>query len=119
MTWWSEYSAAPRFVLAKLAIRCRFVDRFVGPEPPPMCQANGSLLVTPPFPVPVPASPVPRLQRYYEGATTSRANPVPYGFGSGPHMPLRVRVRQGAPDELGGTSSGLEHLFSRRSVPGM
>jgi len=30
MTWWSEYSAAPRFVLARLAIRCRFVDRFVG-----------------------------------------------------------------------------------------
>src|SRR5438067_3595890 len=34
MTWWSEYSAAPRFVLAKLAIRCRFVDRFVGSRVP-------------------------------------------------------------------------------------
>jgi len=34
MTWWSEYSAAPRFVLAKLAIRCRFVDRFVGSRAP-------------------------------------------------------------------------------------
>src|SRR5205823_5482979 len=30
MTWWSAYSAVPRFVLAKLAIRCRFVDRFLG-----------------------------------------------------------------------------------------
>src|SRR5208337_2777670 len=30
MTWWSEHSAVPRFVLATLAIRCRFVDRFVG-----------------------------------------------------------------------------------------
>jgi hypothetical protein len=30
MTWWSEHSAVPRFVLAKSAIRCRFVDRFVG-----------------------------------------------------------------------------------------
>ena len=34
MTWWSEYSAAPRFVLAKLAIRCRFVDRFMGSSVP-------------------------------------------------------------------------------------
>src|SRR6516162_7105776 len=34
MTWWSEYSAAPGFVLAKLAIRCRFVDRFVGSSVP-------------------------------------------------------------------------------------
>jgi hypothetical protein len=34
MTWWSEYNAVPRFVLAKLAIRCRFVDRFVGSRVP-------------------------------------------------------------------------------------
>ena len=34
MTWWSEHSAAPRFVLAKLAIRCRFVCRFVGSRVP-------------------------------------------------------------------------------------
>ena len=34
MTWWSEQSAVPRFVLAKLAIRCRFVDRFVGSSVP-------------------------------------------------------------------------------------
>jgi len=71
----------PRFVLAKLAICCRFVDRFVGPEPPPMCQANGSLLVTPPSLCRVPASPVPRLHRYYEGATTSRSRePGPLWF---------------------------------------
>src|SRR5215470_2994591 len=36
----------------------------------------------------------------------------------GSTRPSRVRVRQGAPDELGGSSLGLEHLFSRRSVPG-
>ena len=36
----------------------------------------------------------------------------------GPTRPSCVRVRQGAPDEIGGSSSGLEHLFSRRSVPG-
>ena len=34
MTWWSEHSAVPRFVLAELAIRCRFVDRFVGSRVP-------------------------------------------------------------------------------------
>ena len=34
MTWWSEHSAVPRFVLAKLAIRCRWVDRFVGSRVP-------------------------------------------------------------------------------------
>src|SRR5208337_1588854 len=30
MTWRSEHSAVPRFVFAKSAIRCRFVDRFAG-----------------------------------------------------------------------------------------
>src|SRR5271157_3041024 len=34
MTWWSEHSAVPRFVLAELAIRCRCVDRFVGSRVP-------------------------------------------------------------------------------------
>src|SRR3954453_15187407 len=37
----------------------------------------------------------------------------------GPTRPSHIRVRQSPPDELGGNSSGLEHLFSRRSVPGM
>jgi hypothetical protein len=34
MTWWSEYSAVPGFVLAKLVIRCLFVDKFVGSSVP-------------------------------------------------------------------------------------
>jgi hypothetical protein len=34
MTWLSNYSAALRLVLAKLAIRCRFVDRFGGSRVP-------------------------------------------------------------------------------------
>ena len=34
MTWWSEHSAVPRFVLANSAIRCRFVDRFAGSRVP-------------------------------------------------------------------------------------
>ena len=37
----------------------------------------------------------------------------------GPTRPSCVRVRRSAPDEPGGSSSGLEHLVSRRSVPGM
>ena len=57
MTWWSEYSAVLRFVLAKLAIRYRFVDRFVGSRVPSVCQVNGSLLMTPSFPPSGPGEP--------------------------------------------------------------
>src|ERR1700704_2776873 len=38
---------------------------------------------------------------------------------AGPTRPSRVRVRRSAPNERGGGSLGLEHLFSRRSGPGM
>jgi hypothetical protein len=34
MTWWREHNAVPGFVLAKLAIRCLFVDKFVGSRAP-------------------------------------------------------------------------------------
>jgi len=37
---------------------------------------------------------------------------------AGPTRPSCVRVRRSAPDELGGSSSGLGPLFSRRSLPG-
>jgi hypothetical protein len=36
----------------------------------------------------------------------------------GPTRPSRIRVRQGAPDQIEGSSSGLGHLFSRRSMRG-
>src|SRR6516162_86678 len=89
MTWWSEHSATPRFVLAKLAIRCRFVDRFVGQGPLPCVRSTVLYSWPPPSLRPVPASPVPRLPRYDEGATTSRrANPLAYGFGYGFHASL-------------------------------
>ena len=82
MTWWSEYSAVPRFVLAELAIRCRFVDRFVGSRVP--SHVSGQRLSTQrrlPSLDRVPVSPVPRLHRYYEGATTSRPRkPGPLWF---------------------------------------
>src|SRR5271156_1130111 len=82
MTWWSEHSAVPRFVLAELAIRCRCVDRFVGSRVP--SHVSGQRLSTqcrPPSLDRVPASPVPRLHQYYEGATTSRPRePGPLWF---------------------------------------
>ena len=37
----------------------------------------------------------------------------------GPTCASCVRGRRSAPDELGGSRSGLEHLISRRSLPGM
>src|SRR4051794_31115465 len=69
----------------------------------------------------VPASPVPRLHRYNEGATTSRSRePAPLWFRlQAPRAPPVFVYRRSAPDEPGGSSSGLEHLVSRRSVPGM
>ena len=48
----------------------------------------------------VPVSPVPRLFRYYETATTSRsARPSAYDFASGFRVCLVVRVRLCAPDD--------------------
>src|SRR5271165_723653 len=38
---------------------------------------------------------------------------------AGPTRPSCVRVRRSAPNERGGSSLGLEHLVSRRSMPGM
>jgi len=90
MTWWSEYSAAPRCVLATLAIRCRFVDRFVGSRVP--SRVSGQRFSThgafPPsvgsrrarFPVFIGTMKALRLP--------ARANLVPYGFGCRPHAPL-------------------------------
>src|SRR6516162_1134906 len=120
MTWWSEHSAVPRFVLAQLAIRCRFVDRFVGSRAPSHVSSQrfstrdaslpsaGSRRAR--FPVFIGTMKALRLP--------ARANPIPYCFGSGPHAPLPYSCSPSAPDGLGGSSSGLEHLFSRRSVPG-
>lgn len=85
-----------------------------------MCQANGSLLVTPPFPPPGPGEPgspsLSVLRRRYD-FPLAQTRFLMFSV-AGPTRPSSVRVRQGAPDELGGGSSGPEHLFSRRSVPG-
>ena len=90
MTWWSEHSAVPRFVLAKLAIRCRFVDRFAGFRVP--SRVSGQRFSTHDASLPSIGS---RRARFPDFIGTmkalrlpARANLVPYGFGSRPHAPL-------------------------------
>src|SRR6201981_2626365 len=121
MTWWSEYSAVPRFVLAKLAIRCRFVDRFVGSRVP--SRVSGQRFSTHDTFLPSVGSRRARFPVFIGTMKAlrlpARANLVPYGFGCRPTRPSCIRVRRSAPTERGGGSVGLEHLISRRSLPGM
>ena len=90
MTWWSEYSAVPRFVLAKLAIRCRFVDRFVGFRVP--SRVSGQLFSTHDTFLPSVGSRRARFPVFIGTMKAlrlpARANLVPYGFGCRPHAPL-------------------------------
>jgi hypothetical protein len=98
MTWWSEHSATPRFVLAKLAIRCWFVDRFVGFRAPSHVSdqrfsTRGALLPSAGsrqarFPVFLGTMKALRLPAH--------ANPLPYDFGYRLHAPLPVFVFAGA-----------------------
>ena len=122
MTWWSEHSAVPGFVLAKSAIRCRFVDRFVGSSVP--SHVSGQRFSTRGTSLPSVGSRRARFPVFIGTMKALRlpahANLVPYGFGSRSHACAScVRVRRSAPGESGGGSSGLEHLISRRSLPGM
>src|SRR6476660_608336 len=90
MTWWSEHSAVPRFVLAKSAIRCRFVDRFVGFSAPSHVSGQrvsprGTLLPSSGsrparFPAFLGTMGVLRLP--------ARAYLLPYGFGCRSHVHL-------------------------------
>src|ERR1700722_7401326 len=90
MTWWSEHSAAPRFVLAKLAIRCRFVDRFVGSRVPSHVSGQRFSTHGTFFPsvgsrcarFPVLVGPMKALR------LPARAYLVPFGFGHRPHACL-------------------------------
>ncbi len=70
------------------------------PRSPPVFPGNGSRPVAPPSLARVPVSPVPRGQRYYEGATTSCASPVAYLFRfRGPRdPPLFVLALAALPD---------------------
>jgi len=91
MTWWSEHSAVPGFVLAKLAIRCTFVDRFVGSRVP--SHVSGQRFSPRGTPLPSAGS---RPARFpvFSGTMKvlrlpARAYPLPYGFGHRPHVRLR------------------------------
>src|SRR5260370_4884322 len=90
MTWWSEYSAVPRFVLAKLAIRCRFVDRFVGSRVP--SRVSGQRFSTHDTFLPSVGSRRARFPVFIGTMKAlrlpARANLVPYGFGCRPHASL-------------------------------
>ena len=90
MTWWSEHSAVPGFVLAKLAIRCLFVDRFVGSRVPSL--VSGQRFSTHDASLPSAGS---RQAQFPVIISTMKAlrlpahaNLVPYSFGSKPHTLL-------------------------------
>ena len=122
MTWWSEYSAVPRFVLAKLAIRCRFVDRFVGFRVP--SRVSGQRFSTHDTSLPSVGSRRARFPVFIGTMKAlrlpARANLVPYGFGCRPHAPLLCSCSPKALLTSAEESSlGLGHLVSRRSLPGM
>jgi hypothetical protein len=86
-----------------------------------MCQVNGSLLVAPSFPPPGPGEPGSPsssvLRRCYD-FPPARARSLIVSV-TGPTHSSCLRGRRGAPDEFRGSPSGLEHLISRRSLPGM
>ena len=117
MTWWSEHSAVPRFVLANSAIRCRFVDRFVGSRVPSHVSVQRFSTHGAPL-----SSAGSRRARFpaIKGHTEAlrlpaRAFPLPYGFGHGAHAlllrscsPKRSRPARRSP-------SGLEQFMGRRS----
>ena len=87
-----------------------------GPEPPPVFQVNGSLLVAPPFPPSGPGEP---------GSPSSLVLQRRYDFPlaltwflmvsvTGPTRASYIRFRRSAPDDPGESWSGPEHLISRR-----
>jgi hypothetical protein len=122
MTWWSEHSAVPRLVLAKLAIRCRFVDRFVGSRVP--SRVSGQRFSPRGASLPSVGS---RRARFpvFIGTTKAlrlpaRANLPPYGFGCRPHAPLLCScIAEALLTGLEEARQAWNNLVSRRSVPGM
>src|SRR6266436_9745782 len=108
MTWCSENSTFPGFVLASSAIHCRFVDRFARFIVPSLFPGNGSLSRRLPSLFRVPVSPVPRSPRYYEGATTSHSR-----------IRARLLVRFRSPRDSSSRSClALALLEARSSLPG-
>src|SRR5436190_20030695 len=69
MTWFSENSTVPSFLLASSTIQYHFVNRFHGPFPCCLVVVLSARRL--PSLLRVPPSMVPRSRKYYEGATTS------------------------------------------------
>src|SRR5271165_3493536 len=90
MTWWSEHSAVPRFVFAKSAIRCRFVDRFVGFRAP--SRVSGQRFSAHGVSLPSAGSRRARFPVFTGNMKAlrlpARAIPLPYGFGHRSHALL-------------------------------
>jgi hypothetical protein len=119
MTWWSECSAVPRFVLAKSAIRCRFVDRFAGSRVPSLV----SLQRFSPRDVSLPSLGS-RRARFPDVSGTMKTLRLPAACTrflmvsvAGSTTPRVVRVRRGAPDACRGHSSGLGHWSAGVPLP--
>jgi hypothetical protein len=119
MTWWSECSAVPRFVLAKSAIRCRFVDRFAGSRVPSLV----SLQRFSPRDVSLPSLGS-RRARFPDVSGTMKTLRLPAACTrflmvsvAGSTTPRVVRVRRGAPDACRGHSSGLGHWSAGVPMP--
>ena len=88
MTWWSELSATPGLDLARLAIRCRFVDRFAGLRVPSRVSRQR-------FSAPdasLPSAGVTQLRRYYEPVRPCASHRYSAPQGSAPwRSPLASR----------------------------
>jgi hypothetical protein len=121
MTWWSEHSAVPGFVLAKLAIRCRFVDRFAGFRAP--SRVSGQRFSTHDASLPSAGS---RRARFpvFSGTMKALRLPasatlVPYGFGSRPHAFLLCSCSLKRSCRARRSLSRPGTLFSRRPRSGV
>src|SRR5271166_4749050 len=103
MTWWSEHSAVPRFVFAKSAIRCRFVDRFAGFRAP--SRVSGQRFSPHGAPLPSAGSRrarFPAIKGHIETLRLpARASPLPYFVRSrGPRTPPSFVLAEALPTGL-------------------
>ena len=118
MTWWSEHSAVPRFVFAKSAIRCRFVDRFVGSRVP--SHVSVQRFSTHDAPLPSAGSRRARFPAFTGNMKAlrlpARAIPLPYVFGHGSHALLPCSCPPKRSRRTRRSPPGLEHLISRCSA---
>src|SRR3954471_700244 len=118
MTWWSELSASPGLDLARLAIRCRFVDRFAGLRVP--SRVSRQRFSAPDASLPSDGS---RWARFPAVAGTMKAlrlptpHPVRFWFAAGLRAVLRFVLAEALP---GGWRSrpGLGRLVRRRPGSG-